>query len=329
MDPDIIAAFIAVEDRRFYEHWGVDLRAIARAALVNLRAGRVVSGGSTISMQLARILRGTPRSWNGKLSQVLWALRLERHLSQADDSRALPQSRAAGPGSRRCRSRRRTLFLGIGVRGQSRSGGPPRGARASAVARYAVGLRRASSTKAACGTRPIGRLLLRHRRYGRPSRCRAAALAGIRTPTIPGATFHDPRRELDRARCRVGPGNVADLTRSSPPGRARGGGASYRRESHRSWRQSGRGGRARQRYRRDPRLDWFARLLGRHRRSGGHGHLATAARLGAQAVSVCAGIRSWVHTGTRFSPTSPVCTRLRPAPLPGTTIAVSRPGTGA
>lgn len=80
MDPDVIAAFIAVEDSRFYEHGGVDLRAVARAALVDLRAGRVVSGGSTISMQLARILRGTPRSWSGKLSQALWALRLERRL---------------------------------------------------------------------------------------------------------------------------------------------------------------------------------------------------------------------------------------------------------
>src|SRR5262249_20004015 len=45
-----------------------------------LRAGGIVSGGSTISMQLARILRGSPRTWSGKLSQVLWALRIERHV---------------------------------------------------------------------------------------------------------------------------------------------------------------------------------------------------------------------------------------------------------
>jgi penicillin-binding protein 1C len=80
IDPDVIAAFIAVEDRRFYRHGGIDLRAIARAALVDLRARHIVSGASTISMQLARILRASPRSWSGKLSQALWALRIERHL---------------------------------------------------------------------------------------------------------------------------------------------------------------------------------------------------------------------------------------------------------
>jgi penicillin-binding protein 1C len=82
IDPDVIAAFIAVEDRHFFRHRGVDLRAAARAALVDLRAGRIVSGGSTISMQLARMLRGSPRSWSGKLTQALWALRIERHLAK-------------------------------------------------------------------------------------------------------------------------------------------------------------------------------------------------------------------------------------------------------
>ena len=82
MDPDVIAAFLAVEDRRFYRHRGVDPRAAGRAAWLNLRAGRVVSGGSTITMQLARMLRPTPRTWWGKLRQAAWALRLERHLGK-------------------------------------------------------------------------------------------------------------------------------------------------------------------------------------------------------------------------------------------------------
>jgi penicillin-binding protein 1C len=82
MDPDVIAAFLAVEDQRFYGHPGVDARAVARALRSNLRAGRVVSGGSTITMQLARALHPTARSWSGKLRQALWALRLERHLSK-------------------------------------------------------------------------------------------------------------------------------------------------------------------------------------------------------------------------------------------------------
>src|SRR5690348_5958323 len=55
IDPDLIAAFLAAEDRRFYRHAGVDLRAAARAAWTNLRAGRVRSGASTITMQLARL----------------------------------------------------------------------------------------------------------------------------------------------------------------------------------------------------------------------------------------------------------------------------------
>jgi penicillin-binding protein 1C len=83
VDPDLIAAFLAVEDRRFHEHHGVDPRALARAAISDLHAGRVVAGGSTITMQLARLLRPIGRTWTGKAAQVLWALRLERHLSKA------------------------------------------------------------------------------------------------------------------------------------------------------------------------------------------------------------------------------------------------------
>ncbi|HET8624239.1 MAG TPA: penicillin-binding protein 1C [Gemmatimonadales bacterium] len=82
MDADVIAAFLATEDRRFYSHGGVDIRAVARAARTNLAAIRVVSGASTITMQLARLLRPLPRTWRGKARQVLWAIRLERHLSK-------------------------------------------------------------------------------------------------------------------------------------------------------------------------------------------------------------------------------------------------------
>jgi penicillin-binding protein 1C len=82
MDPKLLQAFLAVEDRRFYEHRGVDLRALGRALRDGVRAGRVVSGGSTIPMQLARLLRGTPRTLPGKLSQIFWALRLDTHLDK-------------------------------------------------------------------------------------------------------------------------------------------------------------------------------------------------------------------------------------------------------
>jgi penicillin-binding protein 1C len=82
MDPDVIAAFLATEDRRFYQHAGVDPRAVIRAIRVNLAKRRVVSGASTITMQLARLLHPTPRNWWGKLEQSLWALRIERQLDK-------------------------------------------------------------------------------------------------------------------------------------------------------------------------------------------------------------------------------------------------------
>lgn len=73
-------AFVAAEDQRFGSHPGVDPFAIARAAVQNLRAGRIESGASTLTMQLARRLRPRPRSLFGKAGEALWALRLTLHL---------------------------------------------------------------------------------------------------------------------------------------------------------------------------------------------------------------------------------------------------------
>ena len=84
IDPDLLAAFIAVEDRRFFEHAGVDPRAIGRAARDNARARRVVSGASTVTMQLARLVSPAPRTWFGKAHQAAWALRLEQHLGKQE-----------------------------------------------------------------------------------------------------------------------------------------------------------------------------------------------------------------------------------------------------
>mgnify|MGYP002780264286 CR=1 FL=1 len=82
IDPLVASAFIAAEDRGFYSHRGIAWRGLARATRDNLLAGRVVSGASTISMQVARLLHDLPRGWIGKLRQVVWALRLEQHLSK-------------------------------------------------------------------------------------------------------------------------------------------------------------------------------------------------------------------------------------------------------
>ncbi len=82
MDPDLPRAFVTVEDRRFYQHNGVDPRAVLRAFRDNLVHRRVVSGASTITMQLARLVRPIGRGPTDKLVQTLWALRLEAHLTK-------------------------------------------------------------------------------------------------------------------------------------------------------------------------------------------------------------------------------------------------------
>ncbi|MBX3196506.1 MAG: penicillin-binding protein 1C [Labilithrix sp.] len=75
-------AVLAAEDRRFYDHHGVDLAAVARAALSNVVHGRVVSGASTITMQLARTVRPHRRSLWGKVRETALALRIEASLSK-------------------------------------------------------------------------------------------------------------------------------------------------------------------------------------------------------------------------------------------------------
>jgi penicillin-binding protein 1C len=73
---------LAAEDRHFYRHPGVNPLALARAAVANLLAGRVVSGGSTITMQLARLARPRERTLWAKGHEALAALALERALSK-------------------------------------------------------------------------------------------------------------------------------------------------------------------------------------------------------------------------------------------------------
>mgnify|MGYP005839465167 CR=1 FL=1 len=84
VDEGFLRMLIAYEDRRFYRHAGVDARALLRAAGQALWNGRVVSGGSTLTMQVARLLEqsGTGRI-RGKLRQIRVALALERRLSKA------------------------------------------------------------------------------------------------------------------------------------------------------------------------------------------------------------------------------------------------------
>lgn len=85
IDPGFVRMLIAYEDRRFFDHIGVDPLAIARAAWQLVRHGRVVSGGSTITMQLARLLEGPrQRSIATKLVQMLRALQIEARLGKRE-----------------------------------------------------------------------------------------------------------------------------------------------------------------------------------------------------------------------------------------------------
>lgn len=78
------AAIVAVEDRRFHRHCGVDPIAVLRAGLQNLYAGRRISGASTVSTQVIRLAEPRPRTWRTKLIEAARALWLERRHDKSD-----------------------------------------------------------------------------------------------------------------------------------------------------------------------------------------------------------------------------------------------------
>ena len=93
-------ALLAAEDRNFYHHYGVDLVAVARAMLSNATHLRVVSGASTITMQLARTLRPHAHSVWGKLQEAALALRIEASFSKAEILEAYLNRVSYGPNLR-------------------------------------------------------------------------------------------------------------------------------------------------------------------------------------------------------------------------------------
>ena len=90
IDPDLVAAMLAYEDRRFYSHIGIDPIAVARATLSFVTTGRVVSGASSVTMQVARLMEPDlrQRSLAAKFRQMWYALRLEYHWSKSEILRA-------------------------------------------------------------------------------------------------------------------------------------------------------------------------------------------------------------------------------------------------
>ncbi|MEO7787203.1 MAG: transglycosylase domain-containing protein [Sphingomicrobium sp.] len=85
LDPLTPAAFVAIEDRRFYSHWGIDPRGIARAMIANMRAGGVREGGSTITQQLAKTsFLSSNRNFKRKIQEVIIAFWLEAWLTKQE-----------------------------------------------------------------------------------------------------------------------------------------------------------------------------------------------------------------------------------------------------
>ena len=84
LDPDFVDALVAYEDDRFFHHTGVDPLALLRATRDSALAGRIVSGGSTLTMQLARLIEPRERTIGAKLVQILRAWQLELRYSKRE-----------------------------------------------------------------------------------------------------------------------------------------------------------------------------------------------------------------------------------------------------
>ncbi len=81
----LIDALLAIEDRDFYDHWGVSVKAVTRAMVNNLRAGHFVQGGSTLTQQLVKNFYLTSeRSLKRKLVEAIYSVLLELHFSKAE-----------------------------------------------------------------------------------------------------------------------------------------------------------------------------------------------------------------------------------------------------
>lgn len=82
--PKLVQAFVASEDDNFFNHVGIDLMGIVRAAIKNMRAGRIVQGGSTITQQVAKSFVGREKTYTRKIKEAVLALGLESELSKEE-----------------------------------------------------------------------------------------------------------------------------------------------------------------------------------------------------------------------------------------------------
>ncbi|MCG3172504.1 MAG: Penicillin-binding protein 1A [Myxococcota bacterium] len=80
----LVQAFIAAEDNRFFEHFGVDPEGILRAAFANMKAGRIVQGGSTITQQVAKSFLSREKTFTRKFREAILSFRLEKNLTKQE-----------------------------------------------------------------------------------------------------------------------------------------------------------------------------------------------------------------------------------------------------
>ena len=81
--PKLVQAFVAAEDNRFFEHSGIDLKGLARATTQLLSTGKIVSGGSTITMQVAKnFFLSREKTFIRKFNEIFLALQIEDSLTK-------------------------------------------------------------------------------------------------------------------------------------------------------------------------------------------------------------------------------------------------------
>lgn len=111
ISPDFINALIAVEDKNFYRHHGVDIIGIFRAVVVNIKAGKVVEGGSTITQQTAKnIFLSNERTFTRKIKELYYTFQLERKYSKDEILAIYCNSIYFGQGAYGVEAAARTFF---------------------------------------------------------------------------------------------------------------------------------------------------------------------------------------------------------------------------
>jgi penicillin-binding protein 1A len=104
-------AFMATEDQSFFQHWGINLKGIARALIADLRHGRVVEGGSTITQQLSKVLFfSQKKTFTRKLRELLLAIQLEHNYSKEEIFQMYMNQIYFGHGAYGVQAAAKTLF---------------------------------------------------------------------------------------------------------------------------------------------------------------------------------------------------------------------------